>query len=240
MSMTVTVLPSQLQAIIEHGLQAMECDRDHLFAWQTRRILYRACHASFPNVSRQFLGWAAVAAAKHVLPIFTRSFPDDDLPPKLIRYAERILRHERRPRSPWVSRLLNDAYMGTGIDNLVWRTTIAYDAEYAGTAAHKALLEVSGCTDLLDSIEQGIERGWVTFFGRRGEPTPPISAGAITDRDLAHLAAHGDTAGAAAIAAACAPEQFHIDPEKLRSYWQWWGSIALPHAWQQALHEVSP
>lgn len=235
----MTTLPALLRTIVEEGLQAMEQHPDHQFDWQTRRVLYRTCRAAFPNVSRQFLGWAAVAAAKQVLPIFISSIPDDDLPANLVRYAEKIMRNERRPRSPWLSRLLDDGYMGTGIDNLVWRVVIAYDAEYAGTAAYKALLEVSGRSDLLDDVEQGIERGWVTLFERCHQRTEPIGAAEITDSDLAHLAAHGDTAGAAAIASACAPEQFRVDPKKLRSYWQWWSDVALPQAWQQAVGQIN-
>lgn len=236
----MTELPPELRLLTEAGLHAMERHPDHHYDWQIRRTFYRTCRSSYPLQSAACIGWLAVSAAQYVLPLFTSAITDDDLPQQLVTYAEKIMRNQRRRRSARVSYLLDQAYLCTGIDCLVWRPITAYNAEYAGTAAHKALMEASGQDDLLEDIEHGIHRGWVTPRTRSRTDVQPIGPSAITDSDIAHLAAYGDTAGAAAIAHACARESFTLDPTKLRQFWEWWVTNALPHAWQQAIEASNP
>ncbi len=230
-------LPSDLRLLAESGLRAMECHPEHHYDWQTRRTLYRTSRSTYPTLSSSFIGWLAVLAAQYVLPIFTSAITDDDLPQKLVTYAEKIMKGQRRPRSSRVSYLLDQAYLCTGIDCLVWRTITVYNAEYAGTTTYKALIEASGEYDLLENIERDIERGWVEPRNRSRKDRQPIYPSDITDSDLAHLAACGDTAGSAAIAYSCARESFTLDATKLRHFWEWWVYSALPHAWQKATKE---
>jgi hypothetical protein len=232
-------LPHELRLLAETGLRAMERHPDHHYDWQTRRLLYRTCRSMYPAQVFSFTGWLAVYAAQYVLPIFTSSVTDDGLPQQLVTYAEKIMKKQRRPRSSRVSYLLDQGYLCTGLDCLDWRTITAYNAEYAGTTAYKALIEASGQHDLLGDIEHGIQRGWVKPRTRIREDEQPVYPSDITDSDIAHLAAFGDTAGSAAIAYACARESFTLDATKLRHFWEWWVRSALPQAWQQATNEDS-
>jgi hypothetical protein len=230
----MTQLPSELRLLAESGLHAMERHADYHYDWQTRRTLYRTCRSTYPTQASSFIGWLAVQAAQYVLPIFTSAIIDDALPQQLVTYAEKIMKKQRRPRSSRVSYLLDQAYLCTGIDCLDWRPITAYNAEYAGTTAYKALIEASGQHDLLEDIELGIQRGWVEPRTRTRNHVQPIHPSDITDSDIAHLAAFGDTASSAAIAFACARESFSLDATKLRQFWEWWVHSALPKAWQQA------
>jgi hypothetical protein len=236
----MTELPPELRLLAVSGLRAMERHPDHHYDWQTRRALYRTGRSTYPTQAASFVGWLALYAAQFVLPIFTSSITDDELPQLLVTYTEKIMTKQRRPRSSRVSYLLDQAYLCTGIDCLVWRPITAYNAEYAGTTAYKALMEASGQHDLLEDIELGIQRGWVEPCTRSRKDVQPIYPSDITDSDLAHLAAYGDTAGSAAIAYACARASFTLSTTKLQHFWEWWVDSALPQAWQQASEESNP
>jgi hypothetical protein len=114
----MTELPPELRLLAESGLRAMERHPEHHYDWQTRRALYRTCRSTYPPQTSSFIGWLAVYAAQYVLPIFTSSITDDNLPQQLVTYAEKIMKKQRRPRSSRVSYLLDQAYLCTGIDCL--------------------------------------------------------------------------------------------------------------------------
>ena len=225
-------LPSPIKFLAEQGLATMRTHPQHHFSWRVRREIYHAFQRMDGPTGGMAHGWLAVYAAQHVLPIFTQAIPDDPLPQNLVRYAELILLGKRRKKSARVNQLLEDGYQSTGIDNLEWRSVQAINAEYAGEAAYKALLEVSGQFDLLDGIDSGMERGWVqarnTFSTKTGEA--PYD---VTDAEIAHLAALSDTASSAAIAYACKAEKRLLNRSKLREFWEWWVLTALPLAWER-------
>ena len=226
-------LPLPIQFLAEQGLAAMRAHPQHHFSWRVRREIYHALQRIDRPIGSQTHGWLALFTAQHVLPIFTQAILDDPLPQKLVRYAELILLGKRRQKSARVNRLLEDGYHGSGIDNLAWRSIQAINAEYAGEAAYKALLEVSGRCDLLDGIETGLERGWVqarNTFNTKTRETPYD----VTDAGIAHLAALSDTASSAAIAYACKAEARLLNRSRLQEFWEWWAITALPPAWERA------
>jgi hypothetical protein len=207
----------------------------HHYDWRRRRDLYHLLHATDTTGYRAH-GWLAVLAADYVLPIFTTQFPDDPLPQQLIAYATRVMRGEVRNRSARLSMLLEDGYTGTGIDCILYDMrdgVVAYNAEYAGEAAYKALLEASGAHDLLDHTDDLVHGRHAQAFDVAADATPAT----VTDRDLAHLAAFSDTASAAAMAYACAQATFQLDPVRLAEFWEWWVRYAVPEAWRRASHK---
>src|SRR5690606_24868071 len=142
-------------------------------------------------------GWIAVLTAQKVLPIFDHAFPEDTLPSRLLSLAIQVVQGQVPGKSEQVMELLEAGYQATGIDNFSWRKKAVYNAEYAGNACYKALLEAKGSQDLLEQIEQ--EGKFTRMFLMNRPPDQ------VTDENIAHLAAYSDTASAAAIAYACDP-----------------------------------
>lgn len=226
-------LPDNIREHAEAGLSRMYQHPQHHYDWRVRRDLYQLFKVVNCDKGYRAHGWLAVLAAEHVLPIFTTQFPDDSLPQKLVIYATRILRGEVRNRSPRLTILLEDGYVGTGINCILYDFrdgVIAYNAEYAGEAAYKALLEASGVHDLLEHTDDLVHERTVQVFDVAEDAAPET----VTDRDLAHLAAFSDTASAAAIAYACTQTTFSLHNERLAQFWKWWVTQALPEAWQRA------
>lgn len=236
----MTRFPTSLRRIADMGLRSLEAHPLHHYDWWTRRDLYHTIATTYPVYAGAFRGWLVITTANYVLPIFTQAISDDDLPQQLVAYAAKIVQHQRKAHSARVSYLLDQGYLCTGIDCLTWRTVTAYNAEYAGTTAYKALLEVREQEAMFGDIDQGIKRGWITVLQPGSHNAHPITAYDVTDADIAHLAAYGDTAGCAAIAYACAAEQFTLDKDKLRAFWYWWVDSALPYAWHQAQQTSVP
>jgi Immunity protein Imm5 len=230
-------LPPVIEQLAVHGLEHMRAHPKHHFDWRIRRQLYRLFQEEDRRAGQRAHGWLAVIAAEHVLPLFTTTFPQDRLPIRLVRYAKRVLTGSIASTS-WRMEILEDqGYMGTGIDMLDLRNgTIAYQAEYAGSAAYKALMEARGTHDLLDHVETlRRHNGYMVMGG--GSQKPEYDhyehGSSFTDEDIAHLAAFSDTASAAAIAYSCEQQQLQIQAERLQGYWEWWVQHALPEAWSR-------
>jgi hypothetical protein len=205
-------LPDHIQRLITDGLSEMHGHPSHHFDWRTRRTLYHLLRAEEPTIGYGAHGWLAVITAEHVLPLFTSTFPQDRLPYRLLWYARRILTGSLLSASRRLDLIEDQGYMRTGIDMIFYDLrdgVIAYNAEYAGAAAYKALVEARGTHDLLDRVE-------ALYDSCEQDST-------FSDPDIAHLAAFSDTASTAAIAAACNVESDHIDPARLKAFWEWWG-----------------
>lgn len=220
-------VPTDIQRMVADGLSTMNAHPEHQYDWRRRRDMYQHLHDSYGACGHDVHGWLAVLTAEHVLPLFLSTFPDDPLPLRLVQTARHIMQKSIATQSEMLDALEDEGYLGTGIDCLTWRSTIAYHAEYAGTASYKALLEARGIHDLLHGTERLIHGQEVQVFDLPAHTTPE----AVTDRDIAHLAAYSDTASAAAIAWACRKDQFDLDHHQLKAFWEWWGTTALPAAW---------
>lgn len=220
-------VPSDIQTLVDDGLAAMYAHPEHHYDWRRRRNMYRYMHDHYGKLGHEVHGWLAVLAAEQVLPIFIATFPEDSLPDQLVRRARQFMQKVPPAQCEAVDELQEAGYQATGIDCMTWRSTIAYNAEYAGNAAYKALLEACGIHHLLNDTEQLIWGQCVQQFHLPQNMTPDE----VTDCEIAHLAAFCDTAGTAAIAMACTKEQFHLDHDRLKAFWEWWTTTAMIEAW---------
>jgi hypothetical protein len=229
-------VPLEIQRLASEGLSSANNNPLAHFDWQIRREMYRKFRTIVGNEpGKQVHGWLSVISAEYVLPIFKATFSDDPLPERLIRYAKRVLEGRISADSQRLILLEDQGYMGTGIDMLDLRDgRIAYDAEYAGNTAYKALVEVRNKHILLERVETlRRDKGYLIMGGGSTSAEFDHLENGITfkDEDIAHLAAFSDTASTAAIAYACESQSFTLSREKLRKFWQWWVSEALPKAW---------
>jgi hypothetical protein len=215
-------VPPEIQALARRGLDKAAHHPGHHLDWRTRRAIYHRTDDDFPAHSATVHGWLAIVTAEHVLPVFTRTFPEDDLPARLVALARRVARGEVSRQEDEVAALMEEGHFGTGIDATTWRGRIAFDAEHAGGACHKALLAVCGFGDGLDHLDDP---------GRRHLVHLPVPLEQVTDEHVGHLEAFSDTASEAALAWSRGREQRVLDPGRLLAFWRWWVEVALPAAW---------
>jgi hypothetical protein len=221
-------LPDSITELAAQGVKAMRRDPHHYFDWRIRREIYRSLKQINSPPGKTIHAWLGVLAAEHVLPIFTRRFPEDSLPADLLAMAIQVAEGNIAPQSDRVSNLLNEGHFRTGINNFTWRGSLVYNAEYAGQACYKALLEATRYQELLEDIEQ------CPHLKRKLPSIGNQAALAIKDTDFAFLDAYGDTAASAAIAYACRPDKSILRCDSLRLFWEWWVDTALPVAWERA------
>lgn len=215
-------VPKDIQAMVLNGLQRMNEHPDHHYDWRNRRDMYQLMQDKYGQEGRDAGRWLALITAKKVLPIFTSTIPDDPLPQNLVYAAHQIMTQVISSESESISGLLDDGYHGTGIDCVLWRSVTAYNAEYAGHAAYCSLGEAMGYPSLLQKTEE---------YARVDAEITRTTPEKITDLDIAHIDAYGDTAGAAAIAASSQKKHLRLNRKKLRAFWKWWAEIAIPEAW---------
>jgi hypothetical protein len=224
-------LPSDIEFLLEDGLVQMDNHPNHHYDWRIRRELYKVINTEYQIKGFNVHGWLAVITAKHVLPIFTNIFIDDPLPEKLVNCATQVINRNLPTQSVQVLELLDEGYLGTGIDNIDWRGTVDYSAEYAGEAAYKALLEACGSHNLLESTEN-------LLWGREVQVSPILDGNlhpsSATDYHIAHLAAYSDTASAAAVAYSTKKDCLELDKYRLHDFWEWWAKTAFVEAWNKA------
>ena len=203
--------PDKVRELANVGLEEAYRHPQHHFDWRIRRQIYRL-FTMYPLGSRVH-DWLAVLTAERVLPIFSTTFPDDDLPPRLFEAAKRIAEDPITVKEIDLDVLLSEGYHGVGLDATQWHNKIALNAEYAGFAAYKALVEVSGNYDLLGGvgkIKRGTYPSGESVMSIGGTDTIAIweTGDTFSDEDIAHLAAYSDTASAGAMASACAEAVF--------------------------------
>lgn len=212
----------EIKKLISLGLEKMEADSYHNFDWRIRRDIYRRLLEIDKDLNSSIFKNLTILTAEHVLPIFETSFPEDNLPALLLKTAKEISAGKLSKDDPKVVEILDDGYLSTGIDNMTWRKKINYSAEYVGHTCYKALVEVENGYSLLECIESAprqYNRNFLTHIEKSGQD--------FFDKDFAHLAAFGDTAGSAAVAFSCEIDKFEIEPQIMRIFWDWWGNEAV-------------
>ena len=216
-------VPPNIQLIAYTELRHMTNEKRTHFSWEARRKIYSQFRAATTtvkgNIAHQYL---AVIVADHVIDVFNSAFPEDDLPARLLKQAKLIVRKKARKNSTVVESLLEDGYNALGLDAILWRGTTNYPAEYAGFSCYKALLEATGCFTLLDDVETICPAKRLSQDSAR-----------ITEEEIAHLAAHGDTASAAAMAVSCKKRSVKSARSKAQAFWEWWVVDGLRKAWQR-------
>jgi hypothetical protein len=232
----IMLIPPKVRELANFGLDMMRQHPQHHFDWHIRRAMYKEFKSHDLKRGQAAHGWLAVITAEFVLPIFTAANSEDDLPVRLLDIAQKIMMQQESISLEAIEQLLDEGYMGTGIDAIEWRDKVAYNAEYAGATCYKALLEASGHQDLLDNVETlkiGVypNGNMVMSIGGTEAGATWSSGDTLSDEEIAHLAAYSDTASPAAIASSCGIDNRIIDYAKLSSFWEWWVNSALKEAW---------
>ncbi|MFK7802172.1 MAG: Imm5 family immunity protein [Anaerolineae bacterium] len=215
----------EIQRLARLGLAKMETDSFHNFDWRIRREIYRKLIGIDQSSESSLFPNLMVKTADYVLPILQSTFPEDHLPKALLDMAKFVIVKDFQKDHLKVVELLDEGYLAIGIDNLTWRDKIDYSAEYAGSACYKALVEINAGQSMLENIED--QHGQYNRFFLSHLPEPKAEVFDADFADFAHLAAFGDTAGAAAIAFACSQEKFDLDRVKLKTFWTWWVNHAI-------------
>lgn len=227
-------MPPQLQQTIEEALAAMLSHPTHELNWRYRRAIYQAFGNMEDKVVKEARGWFAILTAQKVLPIFTGLVPHESMPLQLLATAIEILTNQiERDRALQV---LDLGYHSFG-NALAWdafERKVYHNAECAAYSAYKALGEVLDDGDPLKWIHN------VSYHKESGikKLGPPVDDNWVggedfTDKELANDGA-GDAASAAAVGYACSAESFDCDPSRLKEFWEWWLTGAIPLAWKYA------
>jgi hypothetical protein len=223
------LVPNDVTRLVQAGLLQMRINPDHHYDWRIRRMLYELMNATYGKQGYEAHGWLAILAAEFVLPIFLAAITDDPLPEQLLDCAQKVIQRAVPRDSAVVMELLEEGCLGTGLDCIDWRDTIAYNAEYAGEATYVALVEANGNHDLLEAIEECVRgEGVVAFNLPQG-----MTLDDITDYEIADIGLYRDTASAAAIAYACEKERYLLEPQRLNEFWEWWATEAMAEAWKR-------
>ena len=215
--------------IAHMGLKQMRLHPRNIYDWRVRREIYKLLNVDsklLPDRRHQSL---AIQAAEHVLPLYIQTGLDEQLVYQLLEAARAFT--QNRIDIAKVVEIEDAGYHASqrfGYD--FEKDKRNYQAEYAGFAAYKALVEVRHLIDPWKGIEHL----------RMGKPVLRFSGDFhinnwrkgidYTDEEWSKLAATGDTAAAAAFAYATSAESDEFVPGKLSEFWEWWVDVALPKA----------
>ncbi len=229
----------EVEVLIKTARSSMYTHPQHLLAPNIRQRIYNALGSRTSSVSNLARGWLAVLAARRVLPIFTRSFPDMPLPQKLLDTAVKVLNGEVDDKV--VISLLNQGYHVGGNCWGYDEEDMSIGIDLAGAATYHALKEARG-TEPLKNLHQYLSLGTVTtsqdsdlVVSEVTVAENPISVRGDewTDEQLCQIDA-ADTAAVAAMAYASHEHGNKYDPQKLEEFWEWWLTEAIPQAWELA------
>jgi hypothetical protein len=244
-------LPSSLYVPLDEARMAMEEHPGHHLApyYRTRiyQVLMRDRNPFIKAKNGGARGWLAVLSAEKVLPVFEHgSFRVEDipkgkleLPSQLLDLSKRVMHNDISPSQALQEAAALDAHQEF---NMMLNES-NYDPEgfpvnaiMAGLAAATALGEACGLDDL--SLLQGDER-------RRWLSEPIRGKTSQVERDSAQafsqddpidetfvLKVNPDAAAYAAVAYSCGINSTKCDPQRLRGFWTWWLTEALPKAWK--------
>ena len=237
-------VPGKVEEVVGEAVRAVEAHPRHALEWFLRRRLYRAFGSFEQGKVRAARGWLAILAAQKVLPLFIERLPYHSLPLHLVAVAidelsayrdgTYVVTYDQTERGKDLLELSYGALGNELYEDEQARTFFA--ADLAATAADKALREARGWEDPFERLEHvyqgtGDHAGLMSF--RTGTVSDDwVAAAGRGEETWVHLAAVGDTAGAAALAFAYRSSVVTCDPNKLRTFWLWWLTEALPKAWQ--------
>jgi hypothetical protein len=222
MSEEAGVLPAAVVQPIGEALAAMRGDRQHQLAPGRRRAIYAAFGPWRDAQASRVRAWLAILAAERVLPIYHAEWSEiSPRPEELIALARRLAEGALTPDDAEVAEAVEHGYHAYGH---LWFYDIPHNVYCAVSAAYDALLEACAIREPLSGLES------VYLFAPDGQG---LRGDAWSDEELAGSGA-ADAASSAAIATARSPQNTPTDPGKLRVFWEWWLSEAIPHAWRLA------
>jgi hypothetical protein len=229
-------IPAHLNPLIAEALTAVRKHPKHQFPPLERRKIYEAFGSRENLIVDRACGWLGIITAKRVLPIFTAKYPQDKLPERLIRLAERVVRATLDKNSWRVQKYLDYSYHASGNSWGYDEYDLPLNVDLAGYAARKALGEAIGGKYLHNLDNYAIVGASFSFtdglsglFNFQRE----VRGSQLTDEQLATIEV-GDTASAAAVASAYSKNSIRCHPKKLLAFWEWWLLEAIPLAWEKA------
>ena len=192
-----------LQSRLRAAWRVVQQHPAHALPARNRRALYAALDTT--PAGRTARARLAIRTARQVLPIWQRSWPDDDLPDGLLARAEALLAGTGDPRRA-------EHAAEAGMDALRRRCELpdagfAWPAFFAGRAAVAAVWETLGRNPFRSVVPH--------------DPDTPDEAVPLDGLD---------TAGAAALAVAGASWERTFDPARRLAFWEWWLRQAIPAA----------
>ena len=216
-------LPSAVAERIGEALEAMRADSQHHLAPHLRRAIYRAFGPWDEPPACRVQAWLAILAAERVVPIYRAEWPHEiaPRPEDLLALARRLAEGTLIRDAAEVFEALEYSYHGYGH---LWVLDIPHNVYLAVSAAYDALREACAFTEPLSGLTS------VFLLAPDGQP---LRGDAWSDEQLAGDGS-ADAASSAAIAYACSPHDTPIDPGKLRAFWDWWLTEAIPYAWRRA------
>lgn len=223
------------QSLLDVALGEMRADPHHRLSPQRRRQIYGALARSADPAMQRAQGWLAVLAAKRVLPLFERLFPDDDLPREILDATVGVL--QGNVDDARAAELEDEGHHASGnawgydeVDEITWPAALAADASY------HALKEARGFQPL-NHLENYHTVGTVTSMFQEGEAftsqPEPTGGGTWLDEEVCTVN-DTDTAAAAAVASSCEDGGPVCAPDKLQVFWTWWLRAAIPMAIEAA------
>jgi hypothetical protein len=226
------LIPEVISRIIETAEKDVHADNHHHLSYKRRKEIYDAFLESSDDVAGKAMRWLAVITAQKVLPLFQKEYPDDALPEELITTAISILHGEGNETT--VDDIQEQGYLASGASWGYDEEEISWNADLAGRSAYHALMEARGLKPL-ENMDMIYEIGVVGMpSGKWIEKFPePKGADQFTDENLCEFP-NCDTAGIAAVAFSCQPGGPVCDKSKLKQYWIWWLTEAIPKAWEIA------
>jgi|SRR5579871_1340328 len=200
------LLPKPLQNSIENGLHYLKNDPDGELNLGRREAIWKLFGPTAQDArvtvghKRRFR--LAELTLNHVLPIWTKAFPDDDTPQRALKEAKHWIEH--RPSNEHVEKQTGSYW--DHLDELANQTNdMAVGVGYAAAQ----LLETALDDEPFDPEDLDIEA-----------------------TDHKEFAMNDTTFFAAAAYADGMTSNREGDPKKRREFWEWWLREAVPQAWK--------
>jgi hypothetical protein len=225
-------LPTEVKQVINSALSDVDTEPKHRLSHQRRLEIYNIIKASSSSNNQRVTQWLAAITAQRVLPLFQQEFPDDTLPEELINTAIGVL--QGKIDNTAAKNIQDQGYQASGASWGYDEEEITWNAELAGSAAYHALMESRG-QEPLEHLDMIFEIGVVSMLSGNwvNEYPEPKGADQFTDENLCEFP-NCDTAGIAAVAFSCHPGGPICDALKLKEFWTWWLTEAIPRAWEIA------
>ncbi|MCU0490489.1 MAG: Imm5 family immunity protein [Chloroflexaceae bacterium] len=215
------VLPILVQQLIDDVLVKLPSSALDIPAPQQRRQIYQAIGGWEDIKSCRIRARIAILAAEHALPIYQESYPEDDLPKKLIEGARTFL------QNPVISKEIEElhewAYNASGHSWGYDEDELPLSVDYAGQAAAAALSGTTHGLYFLQDLDSG-------YGEQRGTATHIIQVEEWTNIRLLDFINACDSAILAGAAVSFDIETDEFNPKIWKKYWTWWLTKCIPAA----------
>ena len=242
-------IPSTVQSLIDEGHQLLNSNPATTLDWTFRARVYEEIERSEPAYARTARARLALSAVRKVFPLlqeYSNAGYWDELLPQAMTALVALVEHKADPAE--ARRVEDDMYHATGNWAMMYEDDESYPlvpgkyslgADFAAVALYKALGEANGQRVSPFANLGSFKQVGIATFPPKGQNTQGVqfeenrlSGQQFSEHVIAGLAGTGDTAGAAASAYAMDDSQLGVSQARLKEFWQWWLSEALPGTYQ--------